>query len=191
MCVDEQAATVEQAIETQRKAKQKVTDLEAKLHDAKGVREKELRNAENCVAKAKTKMEEASKKMKELHQVSVGEGHSGANITLISRNLFQLHTTIMRSRKLVSFLILELGKCSHRKYYFIKIFLHNIYGKCSHPKYYFTKIFIHNIYFGILFLNAPETKTKNDTHTFWLMLIDGHKQICVTSLCSCDSGRWL
>ena len=81
---DEQAATVEQAIDTQRKAKQKVTDLEAKLHDAKGVREKELRNAENCVAKAKTKMEEASKKMKELHQVSVGEGHSSVTIPFIS-----------------------------------------------------------------------------------------------------------
>ena len=73
---DDQTANVEQAIETQRKAKERVSDLTAKLNDAKGVREKELRNAENCVAKAKTKMGEASKKMKEQQQVSVDGRHA-------------------------------------------------------------------------------------------------------------------
>ena len=47
-----------------------MTELEAKLHDAKGEREKELRTAEKGVATAKSKMEDASKKMKEQQQVS-------------------------------------------------------------------------------------------------------------------------
>ena len=47
----------------------KAKDLEDKIKNAKAVREKELKEAEDQVTKAKKKMEESSRKMKEKYQV--------------------------------------------------------------------------------------------------------------------------
>ena len=44
-------------------------DLENKIKNAKALREKELKDAEDSVTKAKKKMEESSKKMKGKYQV--------------------------------------------------------------------------------------------------------------------------
>ena len=53
----------------QKKSAAKVKDLENKIKNAKALREKELKDAEDGVNKAKKKMEESSKKMKEKYQV--------------------------------------------------------------------------------------------------------------------------
>ena len=47
----------------------KVKELENKMKNAKQLREKELKDAEQGVTKAKKKMEESSKTMKQKHQV--------------------------------------------------------------------------------------------------------------------------
>ena len=53
----------------QKKSAAKVKDLENKIKNAKALREKELKDAEDSVTKAKKKMEESSKKMKGKYQV--------------------------------------------------------------------------------------------------------------------------
>ena len=55
--------------ELQTKSAAKVKDLENKIKNAKAIREKELKDAEDGVNKAKKKMAESSKKMKEKYQV--------------------------------------------------------------------------------------------------------------------------
>lgn len=52
----------------------KAKDLEDKIKNAKAVRERELKEAESGVTKAKKKMEESSRKMKGKYQVNTGEG---------------------------------------------------------------------------------------------------------------------
>jgi len=49
----------------------KVKDLENKIKNAKQIKEKELKDAEQDVTKTKKKMEESSKKMKTKSQVSL------------------------------------------------------------------------------------------------------------------------
>ncbi|XP_071166504.1 structural maintenance of chromosomes protein 2-like [Mytilus edulis] len=64
----EQEGITKNAEEVQKKASQKVKDLEDKIKNAKAIREKELKEAETNVGKSKKKMEESSKKMKEKYQ---------------------------------------------------------------------------------------------------------------------------
>jgi uncharacterized membrane protein len=65
----DQEDILKKAEEVQKKASQKVKDLEDKIKNAKAIREKELKEAEANVGKAKKKMEESSKKMKGKYQV--------------------------------------------------------------------------------------------------------------------------
>lgn len=61
---------VSTAKESKVKASASVADLQDKMKNAKALREKELKEAENATAKAKKALENSQKKMKEKQQVS-------------------------------------------------------------------------------------------------------------------------
>ncbi|BFY99283.1 hypothetical protein BsWGS_02323 [Bradybaena similaris] len=63
--VEEQNQILKAAEETQKKAKDKVMDLENKLKNASALREKELKEADKRVTESKKKMEEAANKAKD------------------------------------------------------------------------------------------------------------------------------
>ncbi len=65
----EQEAAIPAAKEKHKEQSQKCKNLEAKIKDAKSFREKELKEAEAGVAKAKKKAEETNKAMKQKQQV--------------------------------------------------------------------------------------------------------------------------
>lgn len=73
---DEQKEILKNAEEIDKKAKQKVKDLEYKMKNAKEIREKELKQAETALDKAKKKKEESGKQMKEKQQVCCRGGDS-------------------------------------------------------------------------------------------------------------------
>lgn len=66
--IDEQKEILKNAEEVDKKAKQKVKDLEYKMKNAKEIREKELKQAETALDKAKKKKEESGKQMKQKQQ---------------------------------------------------------------------------------------------------------------------------
>ena len=67
----EQEEVLSKAQEVQKSASEKVKDLDYKVKHAKELREKELKEAEAAVGKAKKKAEDSLKKMKEMKQVRI------------------------------------------------------------------------------------------------------------------------
>ena len=71
LCSEDQKSVLKETEEKSRVAQEKIAELEDKMKNAKAYREKEMKNAEQQLKEAKTKLDASRKAAKEKEQVSV------------------------------------------------------------------------------------------------------------------------